>query len=204
MREGVLWAVLRNLWAVINQIRIWQCLFLHKICEIMTPYLCWSNVSKPPCTRHSVRMFWEASLWKPEVYLDLKKSQTNFMEDGAISAAAYTWRSRLSTSSERSQPLDVGGWEGLPGKASSYNISVPQVSHTCERTLGCWTSNPLNLRKCSFSVVSTFYKMHNFADLFLFLNEEALIRNACADSVFSVLICWLRITWAFVYSSGVE
>lgn len=101
------------------------------------------------------------------------------------------------------EPLDAGGWEGLPGKPSSYNISVPQVSHTCEQTLGCWTSKPLNLRKCSFSVVFTFYKMHNFADFFLFLNE-ALLRKECADSVFSVLICWLRITWAFVYSSGVE
>lgn len=47
MKEGVLSAALCNLQAVINQIGIWQCLFLRKICEIMTPYLCQGSVSKP-------------------------------------------------------------------------------------------------------------------------------------------------------------
>lgn len=46
MKEGALSAALGNLWAVINQIRIWQCWVLHKFFERMTPYLCLGGVSK--------------------------------------------------------------------------------------------------------------------------------------------------------------
>lgn len=47
MKEGALSVALGNLWAVINQIRIWQCLFLHKFFERMTPYLCLGGAKSP-------------------------------------------------------------------------------------------------------------------------------------------------------------
>lgn len=47
MNEGALSAALGNLWAVINQIGIWQCWVLRKFFERMTPYLCRGGVSKP-------------------------------------------------------------------------------------------------------------------------------------------------------------
>lgn len=47
MKEGALSAALGNLWAVINQIGIWQCWFLRKFFERMTPYLCLGGAKSP-------------------------------------------------------------------------------------------------------------------------------------------------------------
>lgn len=64
------------------------------------------------------------------------------MEDVAISAA-YTWGPRPSAQLKVPQPPDTGGWEGMLGKASSYNVPVSHVLPTCEWLLpeaGYWTS----------------------------------------------------------------
>lgn len=97
---------------------------------------------------------------------------------------------------------------GLVGDARESTF----ISHPCfsgithQWLLGCWASSSLNLSKWYFLFLCGLYlfKMRNFSALLLFLDEETLLRTSCADSFFSVLICWLKLTWAFVYSSSAE